>query len=130
MKKILATFFVLLILSTKGQTQNIAPTVFLYENKSSISKDSILKMAKLNISDTSLIIESFTYVVTGNRIKGEPNPSFGINKGNKFCKDLIDELVKYKNNQSSLLITDVVIQHKKKDIGKTKRLNQHLTINF
>lgn len=130
MKIRLTTLIILLILGIKGQSQEVVPYVFLYENKTSISKDSILKMAKLNINDSSFIIESFAYVVTGNRINGEPNPSFGINKGNKFCKDLLDELIKYKNNQGSLLITDIVIQHQKKDMGNSKKLNQHLSINF
>ncbi len=130
MKKIISTLIVLFLLSSKGQSQNTAPHVYIYENKTSILKDSILKMAKLNISDSSYSITSFTYVITGKRTDGKFNPTFGVNKGQTFSSELLNELHNYQSNQSTLCITDIVIHHPKKNSGNRKKINQHLNINI
>ncbi len=130
MKNTFSTIIIVLLFCMKGQTQNVVPHVFVVENKSNISKEVILKTAKLNISDTSFSIESFAYVITGKRTDGIPQPAFGVNKGKTFSQELLNEISKFQINQSSLLITDVIVKKQKQDLEKSRKIDQHLTINF
>jgi hypothetical protein len=89
-----------------------------------------IKQTFQNISNTSFKIESFTYVITGSKIGGEPDPTYGTNKGSVFCDHLLNEIKKYQDNKSSLLITDVVVHNSKNTSQNRKKLNQQLRINF
>lgn len=127
MKNIFSTLIFLFIFCFKGQTQNITPRVFVVENNSTTSKETILKTEKLNISDTSLLIESFAYVITGKRTDGISQPAYGINKGKDFSHELLNDITNFKSNHSSLLLTDIIV---KDNFKKSRKLNQNITINF
>lgn len=130
MKRILLNSIVLLFLCINGQSQNLTPHVYIYKDKKNNTKESIIKMAKLNISDTSFIIESFTYVITGKKNNGVSSPVFSVNKGNKFCEHLLDELNKYQSSKSSLFITDVIIHHSRKNNEASRKLAQSLNLDL
>ena len=130
MKNTILIFCIALVFSIKGQSQNIEPHVFLVKNNSSISKEDLIKIGKLNISDTSFSIISFSYIITGKRNDGNLNPTFGVNKSSIFSTGLLKELNNSQSQQSSLYITDIIVHHLKKNFGKDKKINQDLRINF
>ena len=122
MKKAILTLIVVLMLSIKGQSQDAALYVYICENKTTILKDTLIKIAKLNVSDTSFIIKSFSYIITGIRIDGVSYPIYGTNIGSKFSGHLLIELDKYQSNKSSFYVTDVVVYNSKKYSGYSIKL--------
>ena len=119
------TAIISLFLSISISAQQ-APNVFIYENITKTSVDSILKAGCLSINDSTYEIKNFTYVIT---VYGEQAIiNYGINQGDKFSNEFKTKLSKYPS-RGNLMITDVFI--KKKNIDEpSRKLAQHLNIQF
>jgi hypothetical protein len=103
-----------------------APKIFIYENITKTSVDSILKAGCLSISDSTYEIKKFAYVIT---VYGEQAIIiYGINQGSKFSDEFKTKLLKYPS-RGDLMISDVFIQ-KKNTEEPARKLAQHFVINF
>jgi hypothetical protein len=72
--------------------------------------DEALNIGEIYLSDTSLIVKKFTWLITGGLI----GLSFGINEGNKFNLELKTYFEKYKKVDGSFAFQDFVIEDKQK----------------
>ncbi len=107
-------------------SQNKTPTVFLYENITQMSRDSILKAGQLRISDSTYEIKKYTYIL---EYYGEQAYfKYGLNSGSKFSQEFTTTLNE-KSSRGTLLIVDVFIQKKNSD-EPIRKLPQTLNIFF
>lgn len=110
--------------------QQLKPIVFVYENTTKTTSDSLIKLGQLNINDSSYEITKFTYVISGYSCEND-KPRFGILTSNKFSKQMtIDLKQAIGHHRSVLYIQDIFLRNKLIKNSKPFKTENSLRIEF
>lgn len=124
MRKVIVILIVVFASTFNAKGQDSLPTVFIFKNQTSIQIDSLLKEGKLNISDTSYLIDKFTWIIT--RGCNYQKPVYGENESCIFSNELKIQISKDHSQKNTLLITDIFLKRNK---IKSKSKNT-IIVNF
>lgn len=126
-------FCIIIILSILLNSLNaqIKKTViFLYENATKLTVDSIIKAGQLKITDTTYEITKFTYIISGYSCEND-KPRFGILNGNIFSKQMISDIKEARGHGKSILfIQDIYLKNILLKNTKSFKTEYSLKIEF
>lgn len=122
-KLILIYVAVLISICLNAQTK---PKLYLHLDSAWLTKNEILSIGKIIISDTNYIIDRFVYVFAGSTPEDNISPSFGVNYGAFFSEHFINEVKKRKPKITTFSFQDFHIHHKKNSKSSTIKLETRL----